>query len=30
MKDFDPEASSGRGVGALGLRTFAFGINVSF
>lgn len=30
MKDFDPEASSGRGVGALGLRTFAFGVNVSF
>lgn len=30
MKDFDPEASSGRGVGALGQRTFAFGVNVSF
>lgn len=30
MKDFDPEATSGRGVGALGIRTFAFGVNVSF
>lgn len=30
MKDFDPEAASGRGVGALGIRTFAFGVNVSF
>lgn len=30
MKDFDPEAASGRGVGALGIRTFAFGVNLSF
>ncbi len=30
MKDFDPEATSGRGIGALGIRTFAFGVNVSF
>ncbi len=30
MKDFDPESPSGRGVGALGTRTFAFGVNVSF
>lgn len=30
MKDFDPEASSGRGIGALGTKSVAFGVNVSF
>ena len=30
MKDFDPEASSGRGIGSLGTKSVAFGVNVSF
>lgn len=30
MKDFDPESSSGRGLGALGTKSVAFGVNVSF
>lgn len=30
MKDFDPEAASGRGIGAFGNRSVAFGLNVSF
>lgn len=30
MKDFDPEAASGRGLGALGTRSVALGINLSF
>ncbi|MGL5690568.1 MAG: SusC/RagA family TonB-linked outer membrane protein, partial [Bacteroidales bacterium] len=30
MKDFDPESSSGRGLGALGEKSVAFGVNVSF
>ncbi|MGL5317136.1 MAG: SusC/RagA family TonB-linked outer membrane protein, partial [Bacteroidales bacterium] len=30
MRDFDPEASSGRGLGALGAKSVAFGLNVSF
>lgn len=30
MKDFDPEASSGRGVGAFGTKSLAFGVNLSF
>lgn len=30
MKDFDPESKSGRGLGALGSKSVAFGVNVSF
>lgn len=30
MKDFDPEASSGRGLGAVGTKSIAFGLNLSF
>lgn len=30
MKDFDPEAASGRGVGAFGTKSVAFGVNLSF
>ncbi len=30
MMDFDPEAASGRGIGAFGNRSVAFGLNVSF
>ena len=30
MKDFDPESPSGRGLGALGTKSVAFGLNVSF
>lgn len=30
MKDFDPESSTGRGVGALGVKSVAFGMNVAF
>lgn len=30
MKDFDPEAASGRAIGSLGTKSVAFGINVSF
>lgn len=30
MKDFDPESSTGRGIGALGTKSIAFGVNVSF
>ncbi|MEG1562357.1 MAG: TonB-dependent receptor [Bacteroides sp.] len=30
MKDFDPEAPSGRGLGAWGSRSVAFGVNVTF
>lgn len=30
MEDFDPEAASGRGLGALGTKSVAFGVNVSF
>lgn len=30
MEDFDPEAVSGRGLGALGTKSVAFGLNVSF
>lgn len=30
MKDFDPESSSGRGIGSLGTKSVAFGVNVSF
>ena len=30
MKDFDPEASSGRGIGSFGNRSVAVGLNVSF
>ena len=30
MEDFDPESASGRGLGALGTKSVAFGINVSF
>lgn len=30
MKDFDPESPSGRGLGALGEKSVAFGVNVSF
>lgn len=30
MKDFDPESSSGRGLGALGVKSIALGLNVNF
>lgn len=30
MKDFDPESPSGRGLGALGTKSVALGLNVSF
>lgn len=30
MEDFDPEAASGRGLGALGSKSVAFGLNVVF
>lgn len=30
MKDFDPEAASGRGIGNFGSKSVAFGLNVSF
>lgn len=30
MKDFDPEAATGRGVGAYGSKSVAFGVNLSF
>lgn len=30
MKDFDPESATGRGLGALGTKSIAFGLNVSF
>lgn len=30
MKDFDPESSTGRGLGAYGTKSVAFGVNVSF
>ena len=30
MKDFDPESPSGRGLGALGTKNVALGVNVSF
>lgn len=30
MKDFDPESPSSRGLGALGIKSVAFGVNVSF
>lgn len=30
MKDFDPESSSGRAISALGTKSVAFGINLSF
>jgi hypothetical protein len=30
MKDFDPEASTGRGMNAFGTKSVAFGVNVSF
>ena len=30
MKDFDPEAASGRGIGSFGSKSVAFGVNVSF
>ena len=30
MKDFDPESATGRGLGALGTKSVAFGVNVSF
>ena len=30
MKDFDPEAATGRGVGAFGTKSVAFGVNLSF
>lgn len=30
MKDFDPESATGRGLGALGIKSVALGINVSF
>ncbi|MEG2514494.1 MAG: SusC/RagA family TonB-linked outer membrane protein, partial [Bacteroidaceae bacterium] len=30
MEDFDPESASGRGLGALGTKSVAFGINVAF
>ncbi|BEG99183.1 TonB-dependent receptor [Bacteroides sedimenti] len=30
MKDFDPEAATGRGLSAYGLKSVAFGVNVSF
>jgi len=30
MKDFDPEEMTGRGLGGLGTKTIAFGVNLSF
>lgn len=30
MKDFDPESSTGRGISALGTKSIAFGVNLSF
>ena len=30
MKDFDPEAATGRSLGALGTKSVAFGVNLSF
>ncbi len=30
MKDFDPEAATGRGVGAFGVKSVALGVNISF
>lgn len=30
MKDFDPESASGRGIGAYGTKSVAFGVNLSF
>lgn len=30
MKDFDPESPSSRGLGAFGVKSVAFGVNVSF
>ena len=30
MKDFDPEAASGRGIGSFGNKSIAFGLNISF
>ena len=30
MKDFDPESSTGRGISALGSKSIAFGVNLSF
>lgn len=30
MKDFDPEAATGRGLSAYGTKSVAFGVNVSF
>lgn len=30
MKDFDPESPTGRGLGALGTKSVAFGLNLSF
>lgn len=30
MKDFDPESPSGRGLGSLGTKSVAFGLNISF
>ena len=30
MKDFDPESVSGRGIGAYGTKSVAFGVNLSF
>jgi len=30
MKDFDPESSTGRGLGALGVKSIALGLNVNF
>lgn len=30
MKDFDPEAATGRGLGSLGIKSIALGLNVNF
>lgn len=30
MKDFDPESSTGRGLGALGVKSLALGLNINF
>lgn len=30
MKDFDPESPSGRGLGSLGAKSIAFGLNLTF
>ena len=30
MEDFDPEAASGRALGAVGTKSIAFGLNVVF